>query len=107
MNDYGVPDHLMQTYKAISDDLANTLKEIQAIVLKNLDMKENDIVEDIHSGLRYKLGRPSVYIGFRGNVAIRCSGKRYYKTGRKAGREAYSTSSLSFRSLKKVENEEV
>lgn len=103
MNNYGVSSELLDEYAAAERALDDVKRRVSHAALANIGMKKGDLVVDEDSGLHYRLEWCSVWIN-RNEVEVSVQGRRVWKSGRKAGREAYTASFLRFKSLKKVDD---
>ncbi len=77
-------------------------REISDIALANIGLKFGDVVEEKNSGLHYEVQQCSSWVDRLNVVQISVQGKRLWKSGRKAGTTAYSSTHLSLSSLEKV-----
>ena len=77
-------------------------REISEIALENIGLKAGDIVEEQNSGLHYEVQQCSSWVDFSNTIQISVQGKRLWRSGRKAGKTAYSATHLSFGSLVKI-----
>lgn len=102
MNTFGVPRELLAELEEVERHAAAVKAKISEAALTKIGFKKGDVVRDKESGLHYRLESCSVYVS-AGKVGISVMGRRMWKSGRKAGREAHSSSWLTYAWLEKVE----
>jgi len=102
---YGISDEQIARLRSAEEHVDAIKKEVSRTFLANFGLKMGDLVEDTRSGLQYRIDWCSVWFNFgRSNEPnVSMTGKRVWKSGRKAGREAHTISFLSPSSIKKVE----
>lgn len=101
MDNYGVPSAMLDEYKEKERALDDVKRRISEKALASIDLKKGDLVIDQSNGYQYRLDWCSVWLD-RHIVRVSCSGRRVWKSGRKAGREAHTNSFLNFTDLKKA-----
>lgn len=102
VEDYGIDEALVAEYARACAEKEAAEQAMSNVVLASVNLKKGDVVEDTSNGLHYTLDYCSVHFNGR-KVGISVAGKRTWKSGRKAGRTAYTSSFLSLSDLKKVE----
>lgn len=103
MNNFGVPGDLIMKLSLLKADARVVEKKISDLACKNLGIAVDEIMIDKYSGLTYKIKGFTAYVNGQNEVKISVQGYRYYRTGRKAGKTAMSSSfGLSFDNLEKL-----
>lgn len=101
-NQFGVSDAQLERYKAADVERQHALDDISKTAMANYGFTKGDLVTDKSTGLQYRLDYVNAWIRC-GQVQLSVAGKRVWKSGRKAGREAYTSSFLAMPDLEKVE----
>lgn len=81
-------------------------RELSDTILRLAGIHPDAILEDTLSGLRYRITHASANVS-QGWPSVHVRGKRLWKTGRKAGREAYTDSFISFTNARIVPESEL
>lgn len=103
VNNFGVPGDLIMKLALLKADARIAEQKISEVACANLGIAVGGIMIDKYSGLYYKIKGFSAYVDMRNQVKISVQAYRYYRTGRKAGKTAKSTSfGLSFDDLEKL-----
>lgn len=103
MHNYGVPDDMLRDLVAAEKRVAEIQKKISDAALANLDVKPGEIMKNIYTGLHYQVSGFSAYVSMGERVKISVNARRYYKSGRREGRTAYSNSFINFEDLERAE----
>lgn len=103
-DNYGVPSDLLEEL-ANAEKLRQSIeRKISETACRNAGVKEGEIMRNKFSGLFYQIKGFHAYVNnINGQVTISVQAHRYWQTGRKAGKTAYSTSFLYFSDLEKVD----
>lgn len=99
---YGVTTDQMNRLRVAEKALDAVKREISDTVLTHVGFGKGDLVVDTSSGFQYRVDSATGYIGVGGHVTVTVWGRRVWKSGRKAGREARSSSVLYTSFLEKV-----
>jgi hypothetical protein len=102
MNDYGVPQSMLDELEAAEKAVDEIRSRINKAALANLDVTPGEIMVHKFNGLRYKVEGFHAYPVRGDGVRISISARRYYQSGRREGRTARSASFVSFSDLEKI-----
>lgn len=99
---YGVSADQIENIVLAKKALHQAEQSVTDTALKHIGINKGDTVEDIYSGYHYEVSSAVVHTS-TGRVSISILGYRVWRTGRKAGKRAYSTTFLNMTDVKKVE----
>ncbi len=102
---YGVTDDQMDRLKAARNALNAVEREVSDTVMAHIGFSKGDLVIDNMTGLQYRVDSASGYVGMHDRIGVTVWGRRVWRTGRKAGREAYTSSVLHTENLEKVKTD--
>lgn len=103
MKNYGVSDKLLNELAEIETAKRECERKINEEALKNVGVKPGEIMVNKYTGLHYQITGFRAYVNIPGHVKISVDAYRYYKSGRRAGKTARSSSWINFEDLEKVE----
>lgn len=101
MENYGVPQSMLDELVKAEKAVAEIRARINKTALKNLNVEPGEIMKGKYNGLSYMIEGFSAYVD-RQRVRISVNARRYFQSGRREGRTAYSTSYVSFDELEKL-----
>lgn len=100
---YGITQDQIDRLKRAEAEATEARRDMSTTFLAHYGIQKGDLVEDTSTGLHYRIDWASVTLDHRGEVQAHVSGRRVWKSGRRAGREASSHSFLSGHFIKKIE----
>lgn len=99
---YGITNKQLARYAAAEKELAEARRDAEATALATLSYKSGDIVSSRYNALSYKIDSMSLSI-WRGEPKLRVVAHRYYRSGRRAGKLAYTPSYFDIEDVVKAE----
>ncbi len=103
---YGITQDQIDRLKRAEAETDAARQDISKTFLAHYGIKKGDLVEDTSTGLHYRIDWASVSLSRTDEPHVHVSGRRVWKSGRKAGREAHSTSFLIGSCIKKIDETE-